>query len=116
MTPAADSVGSPFPLDVIFRHRCGTEDMEAFVREMAVTLGRFGDQITHCRVVVDECGPHDDGKQRYRLSINTAIPGGSVLVGRQSDIGAGYEDPYLTIRRAFAAAGRQLRARLANRE
>ena len=86
------------------------------MREMAATLDRFGSQIVRCRVVVDECGPHDDGKQRYRLTINVTSPGGTVLVGRQSDIGAGYEHPHLTIRRAFAALERQMRVRLANRE
>jgi CheY-like chemotaxis protein/ribosome-associated translation inhibitor RaiA len=42
-----------FPMDIIFRHGCGSEPIRGFIQEHASRLNHFDTFIQHCHVMVD---------------------------------------------------------------
>ena len=98
-----------FPVDIVFRHNCGSEPVKAFVQEMAGKLNRFNCLIQHCHVVIDQSDPDEHQKHRYLVSINLTCPGKTIIAKHNSDKGNGHENLYLAIRIVFGTLYRQVK-------
>jgi len=101
-----------FPMDIVFRHNCGSEPLKAFVLQMASKFNRYADQIVHCQVVLDEPSPHRQREHQYLVNVNLTLPGETVVVRHHSDTVSGYENAYLAVRVTFGKAYHQLKHHL----
>lgn len=99
-----------FPIDIVFRHDCGSEPIKAFVQEMAGKLNRFNQLIQRCHVVIDQSDPDEHQKHRYLVSITLTCPGKTIVTKHNSDKGNGHENLYLAIRIAFGTLYRQVKS------
>ena len=73
-------------------------------------LERLFDRITGCRVTLEAPSRHHrhSGAQ-YRVRIEIALPGESLLVARAPPLSRDHADAYYSVREAFREARRQLR-------
>jgi DNA-binding response OmpR family regulator len=103
-----------FPMDIVFRHNCGSEPLKAFVQQMASRFNRYANQIVHCWVVIDVLNPHRQRQRehRYHVNVNLTLRGETVVVKHHSDIISGYENAYLAIQVTFGKAYHQLKHHL----
>jgi cold shock CspA family protein/ribosome-associated translation inhibitor RaiA len=98
------------PLEIAFKGIPHTDEIEALVREEAAKLDRVCDYIMSCRVIVEKRQEHQDVGHPYRVRIHLTVPPGHELVIRREPSGGDMHDPLdVVIKRAFAAAARQLR-------
>jgi len=104
-----EPVAVRFPLDLCFRHDLKAEHIKDFVHHMVAKLNRFNDHIEHCRVVLDQSGAHHQRNRLFHVTINIDVPGKTIAVKHDSETGSGFEDLYLSIHVAFAAAIRRLK-------
>ena len=96
------------PLEITFRHMDPSPALEARIRRRAEELDQFLAPITACRVVV-EC-QHQRHRQGnlFEVRIDLTVPGGEIVVGRDSGANHAHEDAHVAVRDAFDAARRQL--------
>ncbi len=100
------------PLQITFQKMEPSPAVEAKIREKAEKLERFHDHIMACRVVVEPLGQHHHQGNLYQIKIDITVPGGEIVVSRESGQNHAHEDIYVSIRDAFNAARRQLEERL----
>lgn len=105
-----------FPLRITFRDLERTEAIEASVRRHAEKLLTFEARITSCDVAIEAPHRHKHHGRHYRVRVNLAVPGASVIADRNPDDGQSHEDVYSAIDDAFACAARELRDRAERRE
>ena len=96
------------PLNISFRNMDPSAAIETRVREKAEKLERLYDRIISCEVVVEAPHRHHQKGKLYDVRINLSVPGDDINVGRTGPQNHAYEDVYVAIRDAFAAASRQL--------
>ena len=101
-----------FPMDIVFRHDCGSEPLKAFVLQMASKFNRYADRIVHCQVVSDEPNAHHQREHQYHVNVNLTLPGETVAIKHYSDTVSGYENAYFAIRVTFGKVYHQLKHRL----
>ncbi|MCA9563942.1 MAG: ribosome-associated translation inhibitor RaiA [Myxococcales bacterium] len=103
------------PLQISWRNVDVSESVEANIREHLEKLEQVHNRITSCRVVVE--APHMQHQQGnlFRIMIDIVVPGGEVVVDKDTDDPA-HEDVYVAIRDAFNAARRQLKAFIEKRQ
>lgn len=103
-----------FPMEIVFRHNCGSEPLKAFVQQEASKLNRYASQIVHCQAVIDEPNPHRECRKehQYLVNVNLTLPGETVVVKHHSDTISGYENVYLAIRVTFGKVYHQLKHHL----
>ena len=102
-------VSVEFPVDIVFRHDCGSEPVKAFIEEMANKLNCFNRFIQHCHVAIDQSNPDEHQKHRYLVSINLSCPGKTITIKHNSDKGDSHENLYIAIRVAFGMLYRQVK-------
>jgi len=85
-----------------------SDAVEARVRERAEKLDRFAGRIMSCRVVIEAPHKHHHKGGLYKVHIDITVPGGELVVNRESGLDHGHEDVYVAVRDAFDAARRQL--------
>lgn len=96
------------PVEISYRHMKPSETLEALIREKAAKLERFYHRITSCRVVVEAPSkPHRPGNQ-CRVRIDITVPGGEIVVNRDSADQIEFKEIPVALRDAFDAARRQL--------
>jgi ribosomal subunit interface protein len=100
------------PLQITFKNMEPSEAVEARIREKARKLEHYHDHIMACRVVVEPVGQHHHQGNIYQVRIDITVPGGEVVVNRESGLNHAHEDIYVAIRDAFNAARRQLEDQL----
>ena len=71
-------------------------------------LDRFADHIVSSRVTVTAPHKHQAKGRLYHAVVDIRLPGGELVVSRQSDEHHAHEDIYVALRDAFNAARRQL--------
>jgi ribosomal subunit interface protein len=96
-------------LTVTFRGMDPSEAVEALVRERAVRLERFRDQIVSCRVVVESPHRHHQHGRLFHIRIDVTTPGGELVVNRDHGDDHSHEDAYVAVRDAFEALERRLK-------
>jgi ribosome-associated translation inhibitor RaiA len=98
------------PLQIAFHNVEGSEDVKELIAEKADWLGRVYDRVTACRVVVEGPSPRRRPSCPYRVRIDLAVPGGSVVVSRALSSRAVDRGLGGVIRDAFDVARRRLDA------
>jgi cold shock CspA family protein len=93
---------------IVFRNMPPSDAVEANIRKHIAKLDEFYDGIMGCRTVVEVSHRHHQGNL-YHLHIDLTVPGGEVVVKRAPSKHQEYEDIYVAIRDAFAAAERELK-------
>ena len=93
---------------VTFRDMEPSRAIEQAIREKAAKLDQFHDRITGCRIVVGAPHRHHQKGRLYNVRIDLTVPGGEVVVNRDSGRAAAHHDVHVAIRDAFDAARRQL--------
>ena len=96
------------PLQITFHGMAHSDAIEQRVRDKAAKLERFHSRITSCRVVVEVPHRHHHKGKLFSVRIDLTVPGGELVVNRDSDSNHAHEDVYVAIRDAFDAATRQL--------
>ena len=96
------------PLQITWRDFPPSEAVTAKIHQQAEKLNRFSDRITNCRVVVEAPHKHHHQGNIYHVRINLTLPGEELVVDRSSQ-NQQYENLYVAIRDAFAAAQRKLK-------
>ncbi|MBE7385655.1 MAG: HPF/RaiA family ribosome-associated protein [Leptolyngbya sp. SIO1E4] len=96
------------PLQITFRNLPPSDAITASIRKHADKLNRFYDRIMGCRVVVDAPPRHHHKGNLYQVRIDLTVPHKELVVNHESPAHQAYEDIYVAIRDAFAAAQRQL--------
>ena len=91
------------PLEISARDVRINGETEALIRDKALKLDRFYDQIIGCRVKVDV--PHRSQRRgiMYNVRIDITVPGGELIVKREPD-----EDLHVAIVNSFETAQRRL--------
>ncbi len=96
------------PIQVTYRDFPQSDAIDARIKERAARLERHHKRITDCRVVIE--APHRRHHQGklYHVRIDLVVPGGELVVNRDSHDKHAHEDVYVAIRDAFNAMERQL--------
>jgi putative sigma-54 modulation protein len=98
------------PLQIVCRGFHCSESIDAKVRSKVDKLEELYGNITSCRVVIDSPHHHQHRGNTYRISIAVAVPNGEVVVDHAGGDDPSHEDVYVTLRDAFDAMGRRLKA------
>lgn len=96
------------PIQVTFRHMDPSPALEARIRQRAQELEQFFDRITACRVTVECQHQHHRQGNLFEISIDLAIPGREIVVGRSEGASHAHEDAHVAVRDAFNALRRRL--------
>ena len=121
------------PLQITFKNMAPSEVIEAHIREAALRLDSFCDEIMGCRVLVETPHQHHRKGKQYHVRIDLTVPGGEFVIKRAprlttdrplrfrklpEDVDleesrelskyAAHDDIQLAIRDAFDAARRKL--------
>ncbi len=95
-------------LHITFRNMDASASAETLVRQRAEELDHLSYRISACRVVLDCVHRQNQLSKLYRVHIDMALPGGTIVVNRDAGSNHAHDDLQLTIRDAFDAARRQL--------
>jgi len=86
-----------------------TDEIEALIRDEGDKLDRVCNYLISCRVAVEKPQRHQEVGNPYRVRIDMTVPPGHELVVRREPSKGDMHDPLdIVIKRAFAAAARQL--------
>ena len=96
------------PLQINFRDIPPSDAVEDRVREKAVSLDKFYDQIMACSVMIEAPHGHHHKGNLYHVRIDLTVPNGEIVVNRDPKENHAHEDVYVAIRDAFDAARRKL--------
>ena len=99
------------PTHITFRDMDPSDAVSAAIQERSDKLARFHDRIAEVRAVVETPHQHRHKGRAHLVQLHIDVPGGEVTVSHEPENGA-HEDVYVTIRDAFEAAERQLKARV----
>jgi hypothetical protein len=92
------------PIQITFRDMDPSPALEAKIRMAAAKLEeRFG-RATACRVVVEAPHKHQHQGRLFHVSVDVAVPGHQIAVGRNHADRVSHESPYVAVRDAFRAA------------
>lgn len=95
------------PLELSFHGVQRSDWSEQNIRERTTRLERFCDNITACRVAVEN--PHSGHQNRYRVRIEVTIPPNHDLVADKEMTEEGNTDLRTVIRNAFDVMERQIK-------
>lgn len=98
----------PADVQISFRGMASSPSVEAQVRRRAEELHQFSDRVTACRVVLEAAHRRHRQGTIYHVRVDLTIPGGAVVVDRESAEDHAHEDLHVAIRDAFDAARRRL--------
>jgi ribosome-associated translation inhibitor RaiA len=103
------------PVQITFRGIPSSDAIEARVQEEAEKLGKFHDNITSCRVVIESPHHSQTKGNLYHTAIYLSVPGGAIEVTKDNRKDHSHENAYISIRDSFREAARQLGDRLDKR-
>ena len=91
-------------LQVLFRGMEQSEAITESIEQKANKMERLNKRITSCKVVVSSPHNHHNKGKQYEVNIDVGVPSHNIVVHQTG------EDVYVTVRDAFSAAERQLKA------
>ena len=97
------------PLKVTLRHMDPSPALEEAIRERAGKLDEVH-RLVRCEVLVESPHNHNRNGRAWVARLTLTVRGAEPVVMHEPD-----EDPYVAVRRAFAAARRRLDARTSRR-
>jgi cold shock CspA family protein/ribosome-associated translation inhibitor RaiA len=96
------------PIQIHFRNMDPSPAAESHIRKWTDALERFYPHIVACNVtVISDARRHHQGKL-YHLKILLTVPGGEIVVSRDSPQHHAHEDVLVAVHDAFNSAVRQL--------
>lgn len=95
------------PLQVTFRQMDASPALERRVRELAMRLEKFSEQIMRCHVIV-EAPHHQQQGGLFQVRMDITVPDSEIAVGRSHSLHHSHEDVYVALRDVFRAARRKL--------
>ncbi len=98
----------PAEVQISFRGMDSSPSVEAQVRRRAEELQQFSDRLSACRVTLEAANRRHHQGMIYRVSVDLAVPGGTVVANREPGEDHAHEDIHVAIRDAFDAARRRL--------
>lgn len=96
------------PLQITFRNMPSSEAVEAKVKQRAIKLKRYFENILSCKVTIEAPHKHHHKGSIFQVNIDVSVPGKEIVVSRERGLNHAHEDIYVAVRDAFAAARRQL--------
>jgi cold shock CspA family protein len=96
------------PPQVTFHNLPHSDETERKILTEVERLDEFYDRIMSCRIVVDVPHRHHQEGNLYQVRIDLKVPGGEIVVKRESAERDEYQDLDQTIRIAFDEAKRQI--------
>lgn len=96
------------PLQVAFHNLPHSEALEARIAAQAAILESCYDRIQGCRVVLDQPHRHHKDGNAYQVRIDLTVPGGELVVKRDSSPDRGTDDLDALVLDAFEDLRRQL--------
>lgn len=91
------------PLQISFRRVDPSAAIEEKVREKSSQLDKFAERIMSCRVVVEAPHQHHRKGNLYLVRIDITIPGGEIVVNRESPQHVEYVDINVALRGTLPA-------------
>jgi ribosomal subunit interface protein len=90
-------------MQITLRHVERSDALESRIRRSVRKLERLYGGILGSRIVVE--APHNRQQQgrQFSVRVEVKVPGNDIVVNREH-----HEDPYVALRDAFSAAGRQV--------
>jgi ribosome-associated translation inhibitor RaiA/cold shock CspA family protein len=82
--------------------------VDARIRTLAAKLERYCDQITRCRVTVEQTHKHHQHGNHYRVRVDVTVPDQALVAAREPSEHHAHVDVYVALRDAFDAMRRQL--------
>ena len=96
------------PLQITFRNMKPSEAVETRIQQDVAKLERSCENLLGCRVVVEAPRAHQQKGGLFHTRIDLSLPSETIVVNREPHLHKGSTDVYVSIRDAFAAAGKQL--------
>jgi hypothetical protein len=96
------------PVEITFRDMTPSLALEATIQRWADRLAWIEPNIQRCEVVIERPHRKRSSNQQFHVRIEVAIPGHSIIVGRDPARSEEHVDPYVAVGDAFRAARRQL--------
>ena len=96
------------PLQITFRHMDPSAALEARIHQRAQELEEFYDRITSCHVTVECQHHHHRQGNMFEVSIDLAVPGREIVIGRNGGNNHAHEDAHVAVRDAFDALRRRV--------
>jgi ribosomal subunit interface protein len=96
------------PVQITYRDFDRTDALDAFVHRHVEKLEGLGGRVTSCRIALESPHRHKSHGRHFRIRIDIAVPGATVLVDRSPDGKRQGEDAYAAIDDAFDHASRML--------
>ncbi len=97
------------PVQIAFHGLDPSPSLRHMIEELAVDLDEHYGQITVIRVVVELPHRHHHQGKHFRVHMQIGVPGGEVVVDRETGRDTRHEDARLAVRDAFHTARRRLR-------
>lgn len=91
------------PLQITFRGLAHSAALEALIRAKAAKLGKFHENITSCRVVVEALDRHRNQGGQLSVHLDLRVPEHQLVITRDHDA-----DVHIALRDAFEVATRQI--------
>jgi ribosomal subunit interface protein len=110
------------PLQIAFQNLDASEAVKGLIEEKVAWLERYYDRITGCRVVIQSPHRHHRQGNLYQVRIDLSVPGGEIVVNRESpphadsDLAVVVRDAFDAARRQLEEHGRRLRREVKNHE
>jgi cold shock CspA family protein/ribosome-associated translation inhibitor RaiA len=98
----------PVDVQISFRGMAASPSVEAQVRHRADELWQFSDRVHACRVTLKAAHRSHRQGTIYEVRIELLVPGGELVVNRESGLDHAHEDMHVAVRDAFDAARRRL--------
>ncbi len=97
-----------FALHIAFRNMDASASAEALVRQRAEELEHLSNRIGTCRVVLDCAHRQNQVSRLYSVHIDLTLPGGTIMVNRDTGSNHSHDDLQVAIRDSFDTARRKL--------
>ncbi|HWL88718.1 MAG TPA: HPF/RaiA family ribosome-associated protein [Polyangiaceae bacterium] len=96
------------PCQLTFRDFPPSPALAELIRKKADKLDEFFNSIIACRVVVEAPHRHHQHGRHYHVRIDLTVPGGELVIGRDSFYKKAHENAYSAVEDAFDDAERVL--------
>ena len=97
-------------LQITFHGVSPSHAVEAKIRDRAAKLAKYCDSITSCRVAVEAPHRHHERGNQFRVRVELAVPGETLVASREPDESPAHADIFVAVRDAFDNVRRQLQA------
>jgi cold shock CspA family protein len=96
------------PLEITFRDMDRSPAVEECIHQWTAKLESVYDRIVRCEVLVEAPHRHRRNGRAYHVRVRLTVPGGEVVVSRDTGSSEAHGDVFVAVRDSFRAARRQL--------